>query len=87
MLEKLLESYPDSHFVVMDGYNEAIIGVTETNAGSHLLYSQKKVFDILIRDHGIENYEGCYEWYYHNMLDLTTIENGIVFMLDVNHQY
>lgn len=83
MLEQILENLPDHEFVIIEGHDAAVIGVAEDSAGLHLLYSLSKVYAILIEDHRCESHDDCSEWYYHNMMSLSNLENGPIFMEDM----
>jgi hypothetical protein len=48
MIDKILEQYEDEPFLKADGFDEAIIGVDETQM--RLIYSVKKCIEILMRD-------------------------------------
>lgn len=49
MLEEILEYYPDDTFLKADGFDDAVIGV-EIRDPMRLIYSVKKVIEILITD-------------------------------------
>lgn len=49
MLEEILEYYPDETFLKADGFDDAVIGV-EIRYPRRLIYSVKKVIEILITD-------------------------------------
>lgn len=49
MLEEILEYYPDETFLKADGFDDAVIGV-EIRDPMRLIYSVKKVIEILITD-------------------------------------
>jgi hypothetical protein len=48
MIERILEYYEDESFLKADGFDEAIIGVDETQM--RLIYSVTKCIEILCRD-------------------------------------
>ena len=48
MLERILEAYPEDTFLVVDGFNDAIIGVDESSM--RLIYSVEKCIDILVEN-------------------------------------
>jgi hypothetical protein len=48
MLDKILEWYADDELIILDGFDEAIIGVDENNP--RLIYSVSKCIEILCRD-------------------------------------
>lgn len=89
MLKEILERFPDHNFIKMDGYDNAIIGIAENNDGLHLLYSLQKVYKELSlnlknedEDEG-DIIDSCHEWYSYNMLPLSTMENGPIFLEDL----
>jgi hypothetical protein len=83
MLNNILESLPDHNFIKIEDFDNAVIGVTETDKGMHLLYSLSSIYKILIDDHGCIDHGDCHDWYYHNMLNLSSMENGPVFLEDM----
>lgn len=48
MINEIIEQYQDETFLKADGFDEAIIGVDETQM--RLIYSVKKCIEILMRD-------------------------------------
>ena len=48
MIDKILEAYPDETFLKADGFDEAIVGVSE--ADICLIYSVTKCLEILEKD-------------------------------------
>lgn len=54
ILQKIMEDYPDTDFVVATGFNEAVIGVDEHSL--RIIYSIEKCLDILV-DAGMEQDE------------------------------
>jgi hypothetical protein len=48
MIDKIIEKYQDETFLKADGFDEAIIGVDETQM--RLIYSVSKCIEILMRD-------------------------------------
>jgi hypothetical protein len=83
MLSKILDRLSDHEFVRMDGFDAAVVNVAETSKGLHLLYSLSAIHSILINEHECENYDDCAEWYYANMLDLSSLEGGPIFLEDI----
>ena len=47
ILKDILETYPGEEFLLMDGLDEAIIGIEESSM--RLVYSQNKIIDCLVR--------------------------------------
>lgn len=82
MLKKILEQLPDSELILIDGHDNAVVGLVETADGLHLLYKVSVIFENLIKVHGFESYQDCQEWYQFNMLDLSRLEYGPVFLED-----
>ena len=59
-LQQILELYPDDTFVIVDGFDDAIIGVDDNNL--KIVYDIDEVINILMReemtvDEAIEYYE------------------------------
>ena len=65
MLEEIIELYEEETFLKADGFDEAIIGVSEDfNAPVRLIYSVKKCLEILMRD---MSYEDALEYFTYNV--------------------
>lgn len=65
MLEEIIELYEEETFLKADGFDEAIIGVSEDfNAPVRLIYSVKKCLEILMKD---MNYEDALEYFTYNV--------------------
>ena len=62
-IKDILEWYPENQFVRADGLDDAIIGVDEISL--RLIYSQRKVKEILMRD-GMSD-EEAHEFYEYNI--------------------
>ena len=66
LIEEIIERYNEENFILLEGLNDAIIGVEERKMV--LIYSVKKCFDILSRqmseeeaiEHFYYNIFGCY---------------------------
>ena len=55
MLEQILESYPDEDFLKADGFDDAIIGVSEAiNEPIRLIYSVTKCIEILTKNNEMD---------------------------------
>ena len=48
LLEALMETHPESNFLIADGFDEAIIGYHQQS--ERLIYSIRKCIEILVRD-------------------------------------
>ncbi len=59
MLEQIIESYPEESFLIIDGHDNAIIGVDETTM--KLCYSVNKIIENLMEnmeeDEAVEYYD------------------------------
>ncbi len=65
MLEEIIELYEEETFLKADGFDEAIIGVSEDfNAPVRLIYSVKKCLEILMKD---MSYEDAMEYFTYNV--------------------
>lgn len=65
--------------VILDGLDEAIIGITEEfGNGPRILYSKPKIIEILMSQ-GMENDE-AYEYYDYNILGLYAGEQNAIFL-------
>lgn len=62
MLEEIIERYQDEEFLIVDGFDEAIIGVD--NNQMKLIYSVSKCIEILMRD---MSHEEAVEYFEFNM--------------------
>lgn len=51
MIEEIFDHYSDTTFLKADGFDAAVIGVSEDfNSPPRLIYSVKKVIDIIMKD-------------------------------------
>jgi hypothetical protein len=50
MLEKILENYSDEEILIADGFNDAVIGISNDFMEPRLIYSVSKCLDILKKD-------------------------------------
>ena len=82
MLKDILDCYPDTEFIIIDGHDNAVVGVTETSNGLHLLYKLSTIYDNLLNVHGLETHTDCQEWYQFNMLDLSYLDHGPIYLED-----
>jgi hypothetical protein len=65
--------------VLLDNLGDAIIGVCEEFSGNRIVYSRKKVLEILQKD---MSYEEAEEFYYYNILGLYAGTQNPVFFID-----
>ena len=67
--------------VLLDGLEEAIIGIVEDfgSSGRKMLYSKQKIMDILHNRDGM-TYEDAYEYYDYNILGLYASDQNSVFL-------
>ena len=63
-INDILEWYPDDQFIRADGLDDAIIGVDEVSL--RLIYSQRKVKQILMERDGMSD-EEAHEFYQYNI--------------------
>ena len=67
--------------IVLDGLDDAIIGIVEEfGNGSRILYSQKKIINILCERDGM-NESDAIEFYDYNILGLFAGEQNPVFLI------
>jgi hypothetical protein len=61
-LQQILDNFPDEEFVILDGLDEAVIGVLTDSEPMRLVYSINDIVDCFVaegmsEDEAIENYE------------------------------
>lgn len=61
-LLQILENFPDEEFVILDGLDDAVIGVDTNNDPMRLVYSANDIVDCFVKegmseDDAIDNYE------------------------------
>jgi len=61
MINDILEKYDEHQFIIIDGFDDAIIGVDESKM--ILIYSVKKCIEILMEDMSCED---ALEYFYYN---------------------
>ena len=63
LLQALVEAYPETEFLIADGFDDAIIGYHQSS--ERLIYSIKKCIEILMKE-GMEE-EDALEHFYYNV--------------------
>jgi hypothetical protein len=63
LLQALIEAYPETEFLIADGFDDAVIGYHQPS--ERLIYSIRKCIDILIEE-GM-NEEDALEHFYYNV--------------------
>ena len=61
-LECIFERYEDEQFLIADGFDEAVIGVDDSKM--ILVYSSKKIIQILVERDGMEQDDALEHFYY-----------------------
>lgn len=84
MLNQILDNYPEDSFLIVDGFDNAIIGVDETTM--KLIYSVKKCIEILTQ---YISEEDAIEYFYINIMgayvgDKTPIWCTDTYQLDIS---
>ena len=65
MIEEIMERYQEEEFLKADGFDDAIIGISEDfNSPMRLIYSVNKCLDIIMRD---MNYNDAIEHFTFNV--------------------
>lgn len=64
ILEQLCERFPDTDFLKVDGFDEAIIGVDSRTM--RLVYSKQKILEKLVKEEGMDRLEAL-EYYEFNI--------------------
>jgi hypothetical protein len=77
LIEEIIERYNEENFVLLEGLNDAIIGVEERKMV--LIYSVKKCFDILLRQMSEEE---AIEHFYYNIFGSYVGEQTPIFCFD-----
>lgn len=77
MLEYILNRYNENEFITIDGFDDAIIGVNESNMT--LIYSVKKCLEILMEDMDSED---ALEYFYYNIYNTYISEKQPMFCDD-----
>jgi hypothetical protein len=63
LLQALIEAYPETEFLIADGFDDAVIGYHQQS--ERLIYSIRKCIDILIEE-GMDE-EDALEHFYYNV--------------------
>ena len=77
LIEEIIERYNEENFVLLEGLNDAIIGIEERKMV--LIYSVKKCFDILSRQMSEEE---AIEHFYYNIFGSYVGEKTPIFCFD-----
>lgn len=87
-LQNLLDSWPDVEFFVLDGLDDAILGVASRKLMEQpvLLYSVAKIIDILeakfLPNAGEDAREDAWEWFSYNIEDAWIGPGTPIFLYD-----
>lgn len=76
ILDRILEEYPDEEFLVANGLNDAIIGVS---TDTRLVYSVDKIIEILTLEQGL-TYEESVEHFCFNIQNAYMGEKTPIFI-------
>jgi hypothetical protein len=74
---KLEDLFKEGRYIILDGYNEAIVGVTIDK--TRLIYSSSKIIEMLVRD-GMDE-DQAFEFFEYNIYG-SKIKNGPLFLMD-----
>jgi len=74
-LEEIVESFPDEEIILMDGFDDAVIGAYVTEKGVSLVYSIGDMVECLIRD-GMTEDEAIDYFEYNVSPSVPYVENG-----------
>jgi hypothetical protein len=73
-LNKILEAYPENDFVIVNGFNDAVVGV-DLDSG-RLIYSVSKCIDVLVYEDGMV-FEDAAQFFDRNIMRVyEQMENG-----------
>ena len=78
MIKEIIEHYEEETFLVLDGFDKAIIGVEEKNM--LLIYSVKKCLKILEKD---MDYEEAIDYFYYNVVGSCQSEKKPILCFDI----
>lgn len=81
MLEKILKAFPDTPFITIDGFDNAVIGVRFIEDGSHLEYDFEGIISELLKRDGMTRDEAV-DYFYFNIESLAGMTNGPLFIFD-----
>jgi hypothetical protein len=83
-INEIIETFPDEQIILMDGFDDAIIGAHVTEAGVSLVYSIGDMVECLVRD-GMTEDEAVDYFEYNVSRSVTYVENGpILIYTDFN---
>jgi len=68
LLERIKDSFPDQQFSIVNGYDDAIIGVSQDFS---LVYSVKTTLDIILKENSL-NTDEALEHFYFNVFEVPT---------------
>ncbi len=83
-INEIIETFPDEQIILMDGFDDAIIGAHVTEAGVSLVYSIGDMVEGLVRD-GMTEDEAVDYFEYNVSRSVPYVENGpILIYTDFN---
>lgn len=80
LLESIYDKYPDETFLILDGFNEAILGVEDNQM--KIVYSSKKIISLLISNDEM-SYEDAMEHFDYNIRGSYVGEKTPIFVDDI----
>jgi hypothetical protein len=80
LLDNILEKYDDIDFLKVDGFDSAIVGVDEYNY--KLIYSNRKIIQILVDEHDM-SLDESFDYFYYNIIGAYHGEKTPIFMDDM----
>ena len=78
LLERIMMDYPDEEFLIIDGFDNAIIGIEENSM--RLIYSKEKIIETLMQE--MEEID-AYEHYDFNIAGAYVGESTPIFCNDI----
>lgn len=80
MLKEILEKYEDEELIIMNGYDNCIVGVGEScNQPPRIIYSVERILKQLIEQDGM-SYDEASEWFEFNQLGAYVGEKTPIFL-------
>jgi flagellar biosynthesis regulator FlbT len=74
-LQQILENFPDEGFIIVDGYDNAVIGVDTNSTPMRLVYSVSEMIQCLI-DEGMTEDDAIDHYEYNTVRSLPYVENA-----------
>lgn len=85
MRDEILNQYPDHDFLFLDGFDEAIVGVSEVDEFYRVVYSSPRIVSLIIRGSGGKmSVEDALDFFHFNIKHCHVGEKTPIYLEEIN---